>query len=403
MPVITGNLGQGKGIVATYFASLYYRRGLRVAANYPLNTECMSSGSDNPVTVIPAMPRIEDLELLGRGCPENEKTRFGALFLDECATWLNTRGFARKDRLPLIDWLIHSRKLGWDVYLIAQHEDMIDSQIIKAMGAKIIRCRRLDELRVPVITPLMELFRPGKTGIASGKRGIIPHYVTASTFLYDGTTHAARRPVDKVVIKAADYYNVYDTNFIFSDGMELLNGRFVDMRAVYSVLPGRMLMTMNQLPEQSDTKAAPQKKPWGKLIAFLFLVVAMIAIARHYLSGGQDVHVAASPVVQNSAPPVPHLPVSTAAPVPEQKKTDELPVSKAWRLAGYVRAARPYFVLQGPSGQVRRYFSFQLWNGGATELNVDGERVTFWSGPSGTASKGDVLTDKMLSFDVKSK
>ncbi|EFB5295983.1 hypothetical protein LJL02_003235 [Escherichia coli] len=403
MPVITGNLGQGKGIVAAYFASLYYRRGLRVAANYPLNTEFMSSGSDNPVTVIPAMPRIEDLEFLGRGCPENEKTRFGALFLDECATWLNTRGFARKDRLPLIDWLIHSRKLGWDVYLIAQHEDMIDSQIIKAMGAKIIRCRRLDELRVPVITPLMELFRPGKTGIASGKRGIIPHYVTASTFLYDGTTHAARRPVDKVVIKAADYYNVYDTNFIFSDGMELLNGRFVDMRAVYSVLPGRMLMTMNHLPEQSETKAAPQKKPWGKLIAFLFLVVAMIAIARHYFSGGQDVHVAASPAVQNSAPPVPHSSVSTVAPVPEQKKTDELPVSKAWRLAGYVRAVRPYFVLQGPSGQVRRYFSFQLWNGGATELNVDGERVTFWSGPSVTASKGDALTDKMLSFDVKNK
>ncbi|PJI60998.1 hypothetical protein CTY41_25135 [Escherichia coli] len=403
MPVITGNLGQGKGIAAAYFASLYYRRGLRVAANYPLNTEFMSSGSDNPVTVIPAMPRIEDLELLGRGCPENEKTRFGALFLDECATWLNTRGFARKDRLPLIDWLIHSRKLGWDVYLIAQHEDMIDSQIIKAMGAKIIRCRRLDELRVPVITPLMELFRPGKTGIASGKRGIIPHYVTASTFLYDGTAHAARRPVDKVVIKAADYYNVYDTNFIFSDGMELLNGRFVDMRAVYSVLPGRMLMTMNQLPEQSDKKAAPQKKPWGKLIAFLFLVVVMIAIARHYLSGGQDVHVAASPVVQNSVPPVPHSSVSTVAPVPEQKKPDELPVSKEWRLAGYVRGVSPYFVLLGPEGQVRRYISFQSWNGGATELNVDGERVTFWSGPSGKASKGDVLTDKMLSFDVKSK
>ncbi|HCB7703505.1 TPA: hypothetical protein M2C94_004936, partial [Escherichia coli] len=53
MPVITGNLGQGKGIMAAYLASLYYRRGLRVAANYPLNTECMSSGSDNPVTVIP--------------------------------------------------------------------------------------------------------------------------------------------------------------------------------------------------------------------------------------------------------------------------------------------------------------------------------------------------------------
>ncbi|CAD6140049.1 hypothetical protein AOY57_11460 [Escherichia coli] len=403
MPVITGNLGQGKGIVAAYFASLYYRRGLRVAANYPLNTEHMYSGSDNPVTVIPAMPRIEDLEHLGRGCPENEKTRFGALFLDECATWLNTRGFARKDRLPLIDWLIHSRKLGWDVYLIAQHEDMIDSQIIKAMGAKIIRCRRLDELRVPVITPLMELFRPGKTGVASGKRGIIPHYVTASTFLYDGTAHAARRPVDKVVIKAADYYNVYDTNFIFSDGMELLNGRFVDMRAIYSVLPGRTLMTMNQLPEQSGKKATPQKKPWGKLIAFLFLVAVMVAIARHYFSGGQDVHAAASPVPENTATPSHPSPASTVAPEQRQKKPDVLPVSKEWRLAGYVRGVMPYFVLLGPSGQVRRYTSVQPWNGSATELNVDGERVTFWSGSSATVSKGDALTDKMLSFDVKSK
>ncbi len=36
-------------------------------------------------------------------------------------------------------------------------------------------------------------------------------------------------------------------------------------------------------------------------------------------------------------------------------------------------------------------------------LNVDGEKVTFWSGSSGTASKGDVLTDKMLSFDVNGK
>lgn len=35
MPVITGKLGQGKGIAAAYFARIYYRRGLRVAANFP--------------------------------------------------------------------------------------------------------------------------------------------------------------------------------------------------------------------------------------------------------------------------------------------------------------------------------------------------------------------------------
>lgn len=38
MPLIVGELGQGKGIVAAYFATLYYRRGLRVASNYPFDT-----------------------------------------------------------------------------------------------------------------------------------------------------------------------------------------------------------------------------------------------------------------------------------------------------------------------------------------------------------------------------
>ncbi len=88
--------------------------------------------------------------------------------------------------------------------------------------------------------------------------------MAASTFLYDGTIHAARRPVDKIIIRAADYYNVYDTNFIFSDGMELLNGRFVDMRAVYSVLPGRTLKTMNPLSQQPEKKGHPTEKAVGQ-------------------------------------------------------------------------------------------------------------------------------------------
>ncbi|MDO2815710.1 hypothetical protein Q2V42_20465, partial [Escherichia coli] len=152
-----------------------------------------------------------------------------------------------------------------------------------------------------------------------------------------------------------------------------------------------------------EKKATPQKKPWGKLIAFLFLVTAMIAVARHYFSGDREVSAAVPPVPESTVTPVHPLPASTVVSELRQKKPDVLPVSKEWRLAGYVRGASPYFVLLGPSGQVRRYTAFQPWNGSATELNVDGERVTFWSGPSGTASKGDTLTDKMLSFDVKGK
>ncbi|MGR9777563.1 zonular occludens toxin domain-containing protein, partial [Escherichia coli] len=61
MPLIVGELGQGKGIVAAYFATLYYRRGLRVASNYPFDTTVLDPSCENPLTVIPASPRIEDL------------------------------------------------------------------------------------------------------------------------------------------------------------------------------------------------------------------------------------------------------------------------------------------------------------------------------------------------------
>ncbi|MEA0445476.1 zonular occludens toxin domain-containing protein, partial [Escherichia coli] len=68
---------------------------------------------------------------------------------------------------------IHSRKLGWDVYLIVQDEKNIDTQILRAMGSKIIRCKRLDELRVPFFTTLYEIFRPGRTGVATKRRGLL--------------------------------------------------------------------------------------------------------------------------------------------------------------------------------------------------------------------------------------
>ncbi|EEY2107705.1 hypothetical protein NIR44_004776, partial [Escherichia coli] len=256
MPVITGKLGQGKGIAAAYFARIYYRRGLRVAANFPFFPQYMDEKSDNPLTIIPADPRPEDLKALGRGCPENEKIQFGALFLDECASWLNSRQFAKKDRLEFIDWLIHSRKLGWDVYLIAQNEDMIDTQIIKAMGGKVIRCKRLDELRIPLITSLYEMFKPGKTGMASGKKGLLPHMVTISTWDIDVINAGGRkkRPENKFTVRASDYYRMYDTNFIFSNAPEILNGRSVDMRAVYTLLPGRW-------QKRVDDYASSQNKP----------------------------------------------------------------------------------------------------------------------------------------------
>ncbi|MED8104505.1 hypothetical protein Q5512_27220, partial [Escherichia coli] len=47
---------------------------------------------------------------------------------------------------------------------------------------------------------------------------------------------------------------MYDTNFIFSNAPEILNGRSVDMRAVYTLLPGSW-------QKRVDDYASSQNKP----------------------------------------------------------------------------------------------------------------------------------------------
>ncbi|EEW4050816.1 hypothetical protein D9R95_003077 [Escherichia coli] len=420
MPVITGKLGQGKGIAAAYFACIYYRRGLRVAANFPFFPQYMDEKSDNPLTIIPADPRPEDLKALGRGCPENEKIQFGALFLDECASWLNSRQFAKKDRLEFIDWLIHSRKLGWDVYLIAQNEDMIDTQIIKAMGGKVIRCKRLDELRIPLITSLYEMVNPGKTGMASGKKGLLPHMVTISTWDIDVINAGGRkkRPENKVTVRASDYYRMYDTNFIFSNAPEILNGRSVDMRAVYTLLPGRWQKRVDDYassqnkPDASSGSSVPavvqpvqtpsqpelkKRKPWFKLFFLIGLLWAGWHVVSDFLNrDGAD---SVSHTVQHASLPSAVTPETSVTESgytlnepssPLVSAEQKLTPSTTWRLAGYVGGEHPYYILTGATGQIRQFPGEQLFEGFSTVLEVDGELVAAWTGAASSPAKADV-------------
>lgn len=431
MPVITGKLGQGKGIAAAYFARIYYRRGLRVAANFPFFPQYMDEKSDNPLTIIPADPRPEDLKALGRGCPENEKIQFGALFLDECASWLNSRQFAKKDRLEFIDWLIHSRKLGWDVYLIAQSEDMIDTQIIKAMGGKVIRCKRLDELRIPLITSLYEMFNPGKTGMASGKKGLLPHMVTISTWDIDVLNSGGRkkRPENKITVRAQDYYRMYDTNFIFSNAPEILNGRSVDMRAVYTLLPGRWQKRVDDYassqnkPDTSSGTSVPavvqpaqtqsqselkKRKPWFKL----FFLIGLLWAGWHFVSDflnrdapvPQTVTQATIPDSSASVPVSGHMqdgqPVSVSPAGASVSAGATLTPSTTWRLAGYVGGEHPYYILTGATGQIRQFPGEQPFEGFSTVLEVDGELVAAWTGTVSSPSKTEASGSSVPGLSV---
>ncbi|WP_065106333.1 zonular occludens toxin domain-containing protein [Escherichia coli] len=407
MPVICGELGEGKGIFAAYLATLYYSRGLRVAANYPLDTQAMSVTQDNSVTVLPALPRIEDFYNLGRGCDEHEKNKFGALFLDECATWLNSRGFAQKGRLAFIDWLIHSRKLGWDVYLIAQDADMIDSQIIKAMGGSVYQCRRLDKLRVPFFTAFNEIFRPRRTGVASGKKGVLPHYVLASLYQHTGTVSRQNKPVSKIYLRASTFYSVYDTNFQFTDGEEFINGHFVDMRAMYSVLPGRLLNEWYGSPAGVKNKKrfvlTDRMKLAGKVLFLLLFVCSSVQVIRHFWRGTADVAPVSEPVSRSSVTEsVSGQPSSLPAESFSltEPRTPAPVYSSRWRIVSYVNASEPYYVIADAAGTVRFIPTATPWAGASSEITVDGETVTTWTGGGtvGGNQQTDIRAGDIFSF-----
>jgi len=152
--LLTGRLGSGKSLASVERAIHYASQGRRVVANFhiDLQTVCPSPKakiSRQVVEVIPDRPTSADLKALGRG-GDSEHTA-GLLILDECATFLNSRSWNQGDRPKLIDWFLHSRKMGWDCILICQHQSMLDKQIREAFCEYLVVCKRSDKLRIPFV------------------------------------------------------------------------------------------------------------------------------------------------------------------------------------------------------------------------------------------------------------
>lgn len=238
---VTGELGAGKGIYLMHQLNQYYSAGRKVATNFDVNPEYLDNKSNNPIIRIPDRPRPEDLKLLGRGCPDDEKSAFGALILDEAGTWLNCRDYRDKNRKYYLDWFIHARKLGWDVYVAVQNESMIDNQISAATGENVTFCSRMDKFRIPLISDLMEMFFPKRFGrMAKNRKTLLPHLVNAKT--YFGGYSTKKKPDETLVINPKTYFHCYDTNHIFTEQEEYReDGTSYDARACYTILSGKTL------------------------------------------------------------------------------------------------------------------------------------------------------------------
>jgi hypothetical protein len=203
---VEGKLGTGKTKFCVWQAQNALRDGRRVASNVDLFLEHLVPEMRGATYLrIPDKPTAADLESIGHGNPESyDEDRNGVLILDELGSWLNARSFQDKSRHGVIDWLIHARKLGWNVYLIVQDALMIDKQVRDALIEYQCRCVRLDKVRIPVFGKLLGLFNK--------KLGYLPrlHNVTARV-IGSGATVVAER----WHFRGDDLHEAYDTRQIF--------------------------------------------------------------------------------------------------------------------------------------------------------------------------------------------
>jgi len=307
---ITGKLGSGKTLVSVGKIRDALREGRKVATNLDLRLEHLAGKQAKKATVyrLPDKPVAHDMFALGSGNTSYDEEKNGLIVLDECGTWFNSRDWQDKSRKALIDWLLHARKLGWDILFIIQDVSMIDKQARKSICEHVVYCRRLDRLAIPVLDMLAKLVRKKgipkpKLHLAIVKYGDLPNSLTVDKWLYRGT----------------DLYPCYDTKQAFIDDYP---------HSLYQVLPpyyshGRYSVPLNWKNLMRMTKI------YLKRFSQVFLLGAGLtvgAFAGAYINQSDPV-----PVVES---------VKIAEPEKEPEKliqdSEEIPATVSEKFDGFV-------------------------------------------------------------------
>lgn len=201
--IVQGKLGTGKGKFVVGKIKEALLAGKRVATNIDLWLEnLIPKTSRMSVVRVPDKPTAADLDAAGHGNPDSyDEEKNGVLVLDELGSWLNARSFQNEHRAAILDWLIHARKKGWDVYLIVQNLDMIDKQVRVGLAEYLVKCIRADKVRIPVVGHLL------------GNRGRFPRFHIAQISLSD----VPGMQVDREFFRGDDLHTSYDTRQIFRD------------------------------------------------------------------------------------------------------------------------------------------------------------------------------------------
>lgn len=226
---VTGKLGSGKSLASVGKIRDALIAGKRVVTNLDLYLRHMLGPRSKARYIrIPDKPTVFDFEAIGLGQEEFEtlddgtrvfdEDKNGLIVLDELASWMNARSWGDKERGPVLDWLIHSRKKGWDVVFICQNLSQIDKQIRDSLVEHHVVCRRLDRLGIPIVSSLLGIRLP-KIHL-----GIVKYGTDINSLI-----------VDRWWYRAKDLYRAYNTRQIFLEP-QLVNGVKVPHVGLHTVL-----------------------------------------------------------------------------------------------------------------------------------------------------------------------
>lgn len=210
--LIQGKKGSGKSKLAVMLIKQHLLDGRLVATNLDLFLDKLMPPDSRAYAIrVPDKPGAADLAALGSG---NNGDRYnedhdGLLVLDELATWLNARTFGDKERQPVLDWLVHSRKHGWGTSLICQDLIQIDKQARESQVDYVTRCIRMDRMRIPLVGSIISALLGPKYGflprihIATRRLGLDPKGLTAQSWWY--TDGGVQQGYDTLQVFHNDY------------------------------------------------------------------------------------------------------------------------------------------------------------------------------------------------------
>lgn len=234
--VVHGKLGVGKSKFAVWKMRQAMDQNRLVATNLNLNMDKLMPAQSKYCAIrLPDKPKASDLAALPHGNPDSyDEDKNGVMVLDELGSWMNSRSFQDKDRAGVIDWLIHSRKHGWDLYLLVQNLVMIDKQVREALCEYSIKIIRADKIKIPLIGHLLP-----------GKMGRLPRFHLANISLVD----VPGMVTDREYFRGDDLHECYDTRQIFAE-----NGD-----GMHSMLSAWHLRGRYAVPQRHGRPALPPK------------------------------------------------------------------------------------------------------------------------------------------------